>query len=46
MANARRYLQLLDEVEEQAGTMDLGAAEAAAGQICLPRLRPVRVRWI
>jgi ATP-dependent helicase/nuclease subunit A len=24
MANARRYLQLLDEVEEQAGTMDLG----------------------
>jgi len=25
MANARRYLQLLDEVEEQAGTIDLGA---------------------
>ncbi len=24
IANARRYLQLLDEVEEQAGTMDLG----------------------
>jgi len=40
MANARRYLQLLDEVEEQAGTMDLGLltrrlnklfAESAAG---------------
>jgi ATP-dependent helicase/nuclease subunit A len=24
LANARRYLQLLDEVEEQAGTLDLG----------------------
>ena len=33
MANARRYLQLLDEVEEQAGTMDLGLLEATAEQI-------------
>ena len=46
MANARRYLQLLDEVEEQGGMLDLTLLERRIDRLYAEPCRWCRARWI